>query len=162
MGSSVHRIGVSGRLARFSSDGKNIGKDEGRSMCRNTWMIFQTVILSIMAGDDVMKIAVTRPTNPHTKWVYKVVNGKDLELHVFLPPGYATAKKIFPAIVIFHGGSWKTGSASWHYPDCSYWSQRGLVAVSVDYRLEKRDGVKVPLECVVINITGEEESHRSP
>lgn len=85
---------------------------------------------------------------PDTMWTYKEVNGKPLHLSVFLPEGYEDSKRSFPTFVVYHGGSWKTGEASWHYPDCAYWSDRGMIAVSVDYRLSERDGVEVPLECV--------------
>jgi acetyl esterase/lipase len=85
---------------------------------------------------------------PDAMWTYKQVDDKDLQMSVFLPQDYASAERLFPAIVIYHGGSWRTGEASWHYPDCVYWSQRGMIAVSVDYRLKDRDGVEVPLECV--------------
>ena len=86
--------------------------------------------------------------DPDAFWTYKNVDGKDLQLHVFLPEDHHSAVGPFPAMVIYHGGSWAEGEASWHYPDCEYWSQRGMIAVSVDYRLSKRDGVEVPLECV--------------
>lgn len=85
---------------------------------------------------------------PDAMWTYKEVDGMELKLSVFLPKGYESSNKKFPAFVVYHGGSWATGEASWHYPDCVYWAKRGMVAVSVDYRLSKRDGVKVPLECV--------------
>ena len=84
---------------------------------------------------------------PDAMWTYKTVKGKELKMSVFLPKNYKTGKK-FPTIVIFHGGSWTTGEASWHYPDCAYWTKRGMIAVSVDYRLKKRDNIKVPLECI--------------
>ena len=85
---------------------------------------------------------------PHTMWTYKEIDGKELQLSVFLPQGYETSNERFPTFVVYHGGSWAVGEASWHYPDCKYWASRGMIAVSVDYRLSKRDGVKVPLECV--------------
>lgn len=85
---------------------------------------------------------------PDTHWTYKNIDGKELKLSVFLPEGYETSDETYPTFVVYHGGSWAVGEASWHYPDCAYWSQRGMIAVSVDYRLSKRDGVKVPLECV--------------
>ncbi len=85
---------------------------------------------------------------PDGMWTYKQVGGKDLKLSVFLPDGHPDSTEKFPTIVIFHGGSWKSGEASWHYPDCAYWSKRGMIAVSVDYRLKDRDNVEVPLECV--------------
>ena len=85
---------------------------------------------------------------PHTMWTYKKIDGKELQLSVFLPEGYEDSKERFPTFVVYHGGSWAVGEANWHYPDCEYWASRGMIAVSVDYRLSKRDGVKVPLECV--------------
>jgi len=86
---------------------------------------------------------------PDDKWIYKTVNGQELFHDVFLPEGYETSDDTYPAIVIFHGGSWQAGETSWHYPDCAYWAERGMVAISADYRLGKRDGIKeVPLECM--------------
>ena len=85
---------------------------------------------------------------PDTQWVYKTVSGKDLKMDVFLPVDYSSEGKRFPSIVIFHGGSWAEGESNWHWPDCTYWSKRGMVAVSVDYRLKNRDQVQVPLACV--------------
>ena len=85
--------------------------------------------------------------SPDTRWTYKQVSGKALHMEVFLPKDYDDAKT-FPTFVVFHGGSWKTGDASWHYPDCEYWCSRGMIAVSVNYRLKDRDHVEVPLACV--------------
>jgi acetyl esterase len=84
---------------------------------------------------------------PDTFWTYKTIDGKALKMSVFLPEGYGEGKS-FPTFVVFHGGSWRTGEPSWHYPDCAYWRSRGMVAVSVEYRLKDIDKIKVPLECV--------------
>lgn len=89
----------------------------------------------------------TLAIEPDQEWIYKKVDGKELKMTVFLPETYEKGGS-FPAMVWFHGGSWRTGEANWHYPDCEYWARRGMVAVSVDYRLKDRDGVEVPLECV--------------
>lgn len=92
-------------------------------------------------------LSATAAPRPDTMWTYKKIDGKHLRMSVFLPDGYESAKA-FPTIVIFHGGSWNAGEPSWHYPDCAYWSSRGMIAVSVGYRLKTRDGVEVPLACV--------------
>ena len=92
-------------------------------------------------------VSATAAPRPDTMWTYKKIDGKQLRMSVFLPDGYETAKAL-PTIVIFHGGSWNAGEPSWHYPDCAYWSSRGMIAVSVGYRLKTRDGVEVPLACV--------------
>ena len=86
-------------------------------------------------------------SDPDAMWTYKSVDGKDLQMSVFLPDDYQSGKQ-FPTFVVFHGGSWNAGDASWHYPDCRYWASRGMIAASVDYRLRDRDKISVPLECV--------------
>jgi enterochelin esterase-like enzyme len=48
---------------------------------------------------------------PDALWTYKQVGGKDLQMSVFLPDNYDKGKA-FPAFVVFHGGSWRTGEAS--------------------------------------------------
>lgn len=109
--------------------------------------MIKPIFLTLMSSALVALSAVT-DLKPDAMWSYKKTAGKDLELSVFLPDGYADSSEQFPTIVIFHGGSWDAGEPSWHYPDCAYWSGRGMIAVSVDYRLKTRDGVDVPLECV--------------
>ena len=69
-------------------------------------------------------------------------------MDVFLPAGYQDAEVSYPVMVIFHGGSWTGGETKWHWPDGNFWAKRGMIAVSVDYRLRHRDQVEVPLECV--------------
>jgi acetyl esterase len=85
---------------------------------------------------------------PDAQWAYKTIDGKEFLMDVFLPAGYADADVSYPVMVIFHGGSWAGGETKWHWPDGNFWAKRGMVAVSVDYRLRHRDQVKVPLECV--------------
>ena len=85
---------------------------------------------------------------PDTQWTYKSISGKDLKMDVFLPAGYQDAEVSYPVMVIFHGGSWTVGETNLNWPDGNFWAKRGMIAVSVDYRLRHRDQVKVPLECV--------------
>jgi acetyl esterase len=113
---------------------------------------FLDVMLVMMLVAVVTVCAMDQPhtytgKDPDTMWTYKPLEGKALQLHVFLPPDY-DADKRFPAIVVFHGGSWNAGEPAWHYPDCVYWSGRGMIAAAVSYRLRTRDKVQVPLECV--------------
>ncbi len=105
-------------------------------MIRHTFLLFWLVAATAFATLE-----------PDMMWTYKAVDGRDLELSVFLPENYETGKA-FPTFVVFHGGSWNAGDPNWHYPDCSYWSNRGMIAVSAQYRLKTRDKVQVPLECV--------------
>ena len=52
-----------------------------------------------------------------------------------------------PAIVFIHGGGWKGGDADQWFPQCRYFALRGLVGVSVDYRLQS-DTTTIA-ECVI-------------
>ncbi|NDV62075.1 alpha/beta hydrolase [Puniceicoccales bacterium CK1056] len=105
----------------------------------------QNMLLSCLVLTNV-SLAAAR--EPDAMWTYKEVDGKSLQLSVFLPDGYADSEETFPTMVIYHGGSWRAGEPDWHYPDCEYYSKRGMIAVSVDYRLKDRDNIQVPLECV--------------
>jgi acetyl esterase len=102
------------------------------------------VVLVLLCGMSGAVAAVV----PDAMWTYKQVDGKELQLSVFLPENYEDVSGPFPVFVVYHGGSWRQGSPDMHYPDCSYWARRGMIAVSVDYRLKDRDKVEVPLECV--------------
>jgi acetyl esterase/lipase len=95
----------------------------------------------------ILSTATILAAEPDAMWTYKTVDGKGLQMSVFLPDGHDEGEQ-FPAFVVFHGGSWNAGEASWHYPDCRYWASRGMIAASVDYRLKERDNIDVPLECV--------------
>ncbi len=44
-----------------------------------------------------------------------------------------------PAIVFFFGGGWRGGTPGQFLPHCHYLSKRGMVAISVDYRVKNRN-----------------------
>ncbi len=75
--------------------------------------------------------------------VYKTVGDTKLNLYIFSPP----APKQAPAIVFFFGGGWKSGSPQQFETQCRYLAERGMVAITADYRVESRHGVK-PTQCV--------------
>jgi acetyl esterase/lipase len=74
---------------------------------------------------------------------YKSVGETKLNLYVFSPE----ARKIAPAIVFFFGGGWKSGSPQQFETQCRELAQRGMVAITADYRVESRHGVK-PTQCL--------------
>jgi acetyl esterase/lipase len=55
-------------------------------------------------------------------------------------------EKARSAVVLFHGGGWSEGDASWMDPIAETYAELGLVAISVGYRLS-RDGV-TPFDAV--------------
>ncbi len=70
----------------------------------------------------------------------------DLPMYVYLPKGHKPADKR-PAIVFFFGGGWKAGSPGQFSPQCEYFASRGMVAITADYRVASRQGVKA-IDCV--------------
>ena len=97
---------------------------------------------------------------------YKQVNGTDLKVWIFYPPGTnaLTARwdarpplpaeserpgepSLLPAIVFFFGGGWRSGSPVQFEPQSRHLAARGMVAIVADYRVGTRNNVK-PAECV--------------
>ena len=81
----------------------------------------------------------------HTK-VYKTIGWTKLKLYIYQPSEHNDQEQL-PSIVFFHGGGWGGGHAWQFVPQCKYLAERGIVAISVEYRVRKRQGV-TPFECV--------------
>jgi acetyl esterase len=75
--------------------------------------------------------------------VYKKVDGRELKLHVFKPKDWKAADQR-PAMVFFHGGGWTGGSPVAFVRHSEYLASRGMVAISVEYRLVPREPATVP------------------
>ena len=80
------------------------------------------------------------------EYVYKTAGRTDLHLYLYKPALSNTREKL-PAIVFFHGGAWAGGQAWQFKPQCSYLASRGMVAITAEYRVRKRNRA-TPLDCV--------------
>ncbi|MDD4101740.1 MAG: alpha/beta hydrolase [Kiritimatiellae bacterium] len=90
---------------------------------------------------------VAAQLKPDRNVVYKNVGQRALSLHVFNPEGFKDGDRR-PAFVTFHGGGWSGRSAEYFYPYADEFAQRGMVGVSVEYRLlNKKQGITV-FDCV--------------
>lgn len=78
--------------------------------------------------------------------VYREVDGVTLNAYRFEPAGHQASDKR-PAAVFFFGGGWKGGTPGQFLPQCLYLASRGMVAISVDYRVSSRNQV-LPQDCV--------------
>ena len=71
-------------------------------------------------------------------------HGAEVGVRIFSPP--TITGKSRSALVLFHGGGWNVGDASWMDAIATQYAALGMVAISVDYRLSG-DGV-TPFDAV--------------
>ncbi len=72
----------------------------------------------------------------------------ELKIYCVRPFDYHPDKE-YPAIVIFHGGGWSVGEASWGFNSAKHYASKGMVAFSVQYRLQESDNATTPYESVL-------------
>jgi len=77
---------------------------------------------------------------------YKTVGDAKLNLYIFEPAGHKPSDKT-PAIVFFFGGGWTGGSPQQFEQQCKHLAERGMVAITADYRVASRNQVKA-VSCV--------------
>ena len=75
---------------------------------------------------------------------YKTVGDTKLNLYIFAPAAKASNA---PAIVFFFGGAWIIGSPQQFEDQCRHFAERGMVAITADYRVGSRQHAK-PVQCV--------------
>jgi acetyl esterase/lipase len=80
------------------------------------------------------------------KEVYKTIGWTKLKLYIYRP-SERNALEQLPSVVFFHGVGWGGGHAWQFEPQCQYLAKHGMVAMSVEYRVRKRQGA-TPFECV--------------
>ncbi|RKR84850.1 acetyl esterase/lipase [Mucilaginibacter gracilis] len=83
-------------------------------------------------------ITVAKPPIPATvqskaNLVYCRLGGRSLHVDVFYPP--TKGKKLIPAVLLIHGGGWRSGDRWQHWPMAQQIAGRGYVAITVEYRL---------------------------
>ena len=78
--------------------------------------------------------------------VYRTVGDIELKAYIFAPKR-ASVSDVRPAIVFFFGGGWKAGTPGQFLPQSRYLADRGLVAISFDYRVGSRHNA-IPQQCL--------------
>ena len=78
--------------------------------------------------------------------IYKTIDDVEMKLWIFTPDGHSESDAR-PAIVFFFGGGFRSGSPGQFRKHCEYLTDRGMVAITADYRVSERHGVK-PDACV--------------
>lgn len=78
--------------------------------------------------------------------IYKKVGDVELPLYIYKPEGHNPNAKA-PAIVFFFGGGWQNGNPSQFEHQCKHLASRGMVAITVEYRVGSRHKAKIE-DCV--------------
>jgi acetyl esterase/lipase len=74
---------------------------------------------------------------PQQRVRYKQVDTTQLFLEIHYPEKTDTAR-IYPAIVFYFGGGWNNGNTSQFEHHADYLTQRGMICILVDYRVNQR------------------------
>lgn len=77
---------------------------------------------------------------------YKTIDDVTLNMHIF-EPERADQSDVRPALILFHGGGWRWGRPQNFYPQADYFSKKGMVVLTPEYRLMGVHGTTA-LECV--------------
>ena len=104
-------------------------------------VIFISGILSFQSGYGQSVIRIEPDT-----LIYKVVDTTKLELYVYRPVDFSK-KKTYPVVVFFHGGGWVQGKAKAFNRQCMYFASRGMIAITVEYRIKNIHGTS-PFDAV--------------
>lgn len=84
---------------------------------------------------------------PTRRVIYKSAGSQELHLHLFEPPGHkATDKR--PCFLAIHGGGWRGGEPRHFYAFAHHFAQRGMLGVSLEYRLASPARGTQPEDCV--------------
>ncbi|EAQ78571.1 alpha/beta hydrolase fold domain-containing protein [Blastopirellula marina] len=94
------------------------------------------------AAPDYLRLAAAK-MEPNQKILYQTIGDQSLKLHLFTPPEWKKSDSR-PCLITIHGGGWTGGEPRRMYPFCDYFAHRGMVAISIEYRLlNPRRGVTV-------------------
>jgi acetyl esterase len=106
------------------------------------------LFLPLLAAIWTSSIAAQKKETPEPteKLAYKEVAGDKLELWVWKPTGWKASDKR-SAIIFYHGGGWRGGGPNAFSRQSEKLAARGMVAVSVRYRLISQEGVTIA-DCV--------------
>ena len=80
------------------------------------------------------------------KVLYKSTDQADLNLFVYKPVDFDKSQ-IYSCIVFFHGGGWNSGDYKQFERQSIYFASRGMVAISVEYRIRNKHGTS-PVEAI--------------
>lgn len=108
-------------------------------MKKTIYLLLLITTCSLQAQNEISNIT------PETI-VYKEIDTIKLKLHIYKPLNF-NKEKIYNCIVFFHGGGWNGGNHKAFRRQSAYLASRGMIAISVSYRLKNTHGT-TPFDAV--------------
>lgn len=121
-------------------------------------LLSSLIVLGNIGTSQAEPKDISDPPEPVTSWtyppempgsrieIYKRAGDVALNAYIFEPAGHTSSDQR-PAIVFFFGGGWRAGTPGQFLPHCQHLAARGMVAISVDYRVKNRHDVW-PQDCL--------------
>ncbi|VGO19113.1 alpha/beta hydrolase [Pontiella sulfatireligans] len=112
-------------------------------------LVFKLGLVCMLASGAFAQydMSVYPPEFPEAKEiVYKTIDDVELKLYLLAPKGHKKTDKV-PAIVFFFGGGFSKGTPAQFQPQCNYLAERGMVAITADYRVSSRHN-STRVDCV--------------
>ncbi|HEX9750899.1 MAG TPA: alpha/beta hydrolase [candidate division Zixibacteria bacterium] len=105
----------------------------------------------LFGGVSVVALATSSAAVESAAWepvayVYSVIGSDSLHAYMFEPVADGDSGT-HAAVIVFHGGGWHMGEASWSFPKARHLASLGMVAVAAEYRLSDQKAV-TPLEAM--------------
>lgn len=122
-------------------------------------MTSPVIALSFCLYPPVLSGATAADVAPPQALVYRTVGSRELKAFVFSPPAAA-----FPdatnrsAVLLFHGGAWNLGEASWVFDRAKEFAARGMVAIAIDYRLSAGGAAPLPIHAGLTPVDSVEDA----
>lgn len=97
--------------------------------------------LALLVGLLVMpQTMLAEPPSPDATRVYKtLVDGRTLSIWYYYPRGYDKRDKR-SAVLLFHGGSWRTGTPAVLARQAEHFASVGMIGMLAEYRVAERHG----------------------
>ncbi len=78
---------------------------------------------------------------------YKTVGDRNLRLHVFESDEVKKTDQR-PVFLVIHGGGWTGGTPRWFYPMADHFAKKGMLGISLEYRLMNEKQGTTVFDCV--------------
>ena len=96
--------------------------------------LFLILVLAASAQQDISWKDLAIKAKKMESMVYRTTPDTSLKIYYQLPDNRKSDSK-HPAIIWIHGGGWTSGAASVFFEHAAYFATRGVVGISIEYRL---------------------------